>query len=77
MNSMSTRELRITMPPRAIMPIMLVAVKKDRVGKAPHGFAGDQVQQPEAGHGADKGEGMAIMISSGMKKEPVCTISRM
>ena len=31
--------------------------KKNRVGKAPNGFTGDQVQQPEAGHGADEGQG--------------------
>jgi hypothetical protein len=69
MNSTSTRELRMTMPPRAIIPIMLVAVKNTGFSKPPTGFVNNTLKSQNPGMMPMRVRGRAIMMRRGMKKE--------
>jgi hypothetical protein len=77
MNSMSTRELRITMPPRAIMPIMAVAVKNTGSGYLPTGLVNSRLSSQNPGMIPMRVSGMALMTRSGLVQDLSGSTSRM
>jgi len=75
-NSMRTIEFLTTIPPRAIMAIILVAVKNTGFSKPPMGWLVTRLRTQNPGMIPIIVSGMAIIITSGMEKEPVWMIIR-
>ncbi len=77
MKSMRMIELRTTMPARAIMPIIAVAVKKIGVSYPPTGRSAITLSSQKPGMMPIIVRGMAAMMISGITSDPVSTSSRM